>query len=177
MLAPWKKIYDKPRQRIKKQRHHFTYRGLYSQRNGFSNSHVWMWELAHKEGWVIKNWCFRTVVLEKTWESLGGQVNPKGNQSWIIHWKDWCWNWSSNTLATSCKELTHWKRPWCWESWGQEEKGATEDEMVEWHHWLNEHEFEQILGDSEGQGSLACCSPWVPKELDTTYQLNNSNNT
>ena len=83
-------------------------------------------------------------------------------------WKSWCWNWSSNTLATWCQGPTHWKRPWCWEDWRQEEKWATEDEMVEWHYWLNGHEFEQTLGDSEGQGSLACCSPWDHKKSDTT---------
>ena len=73
----------------------------------------------HKEGWALKNWCLRTVVLEKTLESSLNckeiKLNPKGNQPWIIHWKDWCWSWSSNTLATWCEELTHWKRPWCWE--------------------------------------------------------------
>ena len=84
----------------------------------FSSSHVWMWELDHKEGWVPKNWCLRTVVLEKTLESpLHSKeikpVNPKGNQPWF--WKDWCWSWSSNTLATWCEELTQWERLWCWE--------------------------------------------------------------
>ena len=93
-----------------------------------------------------------------------------------IHWKDWSLNWSSNTLATWCEELTHWKRSWCWKDWGQEEKGATEDEMVGWYHWLNGYEFEQTLGDSEGQGSLAYCSPWGCKELNMTWQLNNHNN-
>ena len=74
-----------------------------------------------KEGWVPKKWCFQTVVLKKTLESPLdckeiNPVNPKGNQAWIfIHWKDWCWSWSSNTLATCCKEQTHYKRPWCWE--------------------------------------------------------------
>ena len=72
-----------------------------------------------KEGWVPKNWCFRTVVLEKTLESPldSKEIKPikcKGNQPWILYWKDWCWSWSSNTLATWCKGLTHWKRPWCW---------------------------------------------------------------
>ena len=60
-----------------------------------------------------------------------------------IHWKDWCWSWNSKTLAIWCEELTHLKRPWCWEDWRQEEKGTTEDEMVVWHHRLNGHEFEQ----------------------------------
>ena len=89
MLAPWKNSYDKPRQHIKKQKHHFTDRGPYSQSYGFSSSHVQMWELDHKEGWVPMNRCFRTVVLEKTLESpLDSKeikpVNPKGNQSWIF---------------------------------------------------------------------------------------------
>ena len=82
--------------------------------------HVWMWELDYKETWAPKNWCFWTVVLEKTLESpLDSKeiqpVYPKGNQSWIFIGRTWCWSWSSNTLATWCEELTHWKRPWCWE--------------------------------------------------------------
>ena len=96
-LQPWKikdassleKSYDKPRWRIKKQRHHFANKGLSSQSYDFSSSHVWMWELDHKEGWAPKNWCFQTVVLEKTLESpLDSKeikpVNRKGNQSWIF---------------------------------------------------------------------------------------------
>ena len=81
-------------------------------------------------------------------------------------WKDWCW--SSNTLATWCKEPTHWKRPWCWER----QKGITEDEMVGWHHWLNGHKFEQALRDGEGQGSLSCCSPsWLSDWTTTTTKV------
>ena len=119
MLAPWKKSYDKPRQHIKKQRYHFANNSPYNQSYGFSSSHLWIWELDHKEGWVPKNWCFWTVVLEKTLEcplDCKGikPVSPKGNQL-NFHWKDWCWSWSSNTLATWCEEPTHWKRPWCWE--------------------------------------------------------------
>ena len=77
--------------------------------------HIWLWNLDHKEGWVLKNWCFWTVVLEKTLESPLDckeikPVNPKGNQL-NIHWQDWCWSWSSNTLATWWEDLTHWKRP------------------------------------------------------------------
>ena len=83
-----------------------------------------MWELDHQESWVPKNWCVRTVVLERIPESSLDckeikAVNPKGNHSYslegLIHWKDWCWSWNSNTLATSWEELTHWERPWCWE--------------------------------------------------------------
>ena len=88
-LAPWKVSYDKPRQHVKKQRHHFADKGPYSQSYGFSHSHVQMWKLDHKEGWVPKNWCFRTVVLEKTLESpLDSQeikpVKPKENKPWIF---------------------------------------------------------------------------------------------
>ena len=92
-------------------------KGPSSQGYGFSSSHVWMWELDYKESWGPKNWCFWTVVLEKTLESRLDykeiqSVNPKVRN---IHWKDWCWSWNSNTLTTWCEELTHWKRPWCWE--------------------------------------------------------------
>ena len=102
-LAPWKKSYDQRRELMKKQRHSFANKGPSSQSYGFSSSHVRMWELDYKESWVPKNWCFWTVVLEKTQKSV---LN--------IHWKDWCRSWSSNTLATWCEELTHLKRPWCW---------------------------------------------------------------
>ena len=84
----------------------------------FSSSHLWMWELDYKERWAPKNWCFWTVVLETLESPLDCKeikpVNPKGNIHWNIHWKNWCWSWNSN-LATWCKELTHWKRPWCGE--------------------------------------------------------------
>ena len=125
MLAPWKKSYDQPRQYVKKQRHYFTNKGLSSQSYGFSSSHVWMWELDYKESWELKNWCFWTMVLEKTLENPLDckEIQPvKGNQSCFLkeispeyHWKDWCWSWNSNTLATWCEELTHLKRPWRWE--------------------------------------------------------------
>ena len=89
MLGPWKKSYDQPRQHIKKQRQHFANKGLSSQGYGFSSSHVWMWELDYKESWVQKNWCFWTVVLEKTLESPLDckeiqPVHPKGDQSWVF---------------------------------------------------------------------------------------------
>ena len=88
-LGPWKKSYDKPRQHIKKQRHHFANKSLSSQSFGFSSSHAWMWELDHKEGWALKNWCFWTGVLEKTVECpLDSKeiksVNTKGNQPWTL---------------------------------------------------------------------------------------------
>ena len=89
-----------------------------------------------------------------------------------MHGKEWCWSWSSNTLATWCKGPLHWKRLWCWERLKAQGEGVTEDEMVGRHHRSNGHEFEQILGDSEGQGSLAFCSPWGRKESDMTWLLN-----
>ena len=163
MLAPWKKSYDQPRQYIEKQRHHFANKGPSSQSYGFSSGHVWMWQLDHKESWAPKNCCFLTVVLEKTFESPLDckeikPVHPNGNQSWIfirrtdaeaetpILWPPDVKNWLIRKDPDAGKD-------WRWE------KGATEDEMVGWHHQLNGLEFEHTLGDSEGQGSLVCCSP------------------
>ena len=119
MLTPLKKSYDQPRQHIKKQRHYFANKGLSSQSFGFSSSHVQMWELDYKESWALKNWCFWTVVLEKTLESLLDRkeiqpVHPKGDQSWVFSGRIDA-EADSNILATWCEELTHWKRPWFWE--------------------------------------------------------------
>ena len=142
MLVLWKKSCDQPRQHIKKQRHPFANKGLYSQSHGFFSSHEWIWELDHEEGWALK----KTGAGEDSWESLGlqgDQTSQSQKKSTLnIHWKGWCC--SSNTLATGCKELTHWKSPWAGKDWRQEEKGMAEDKMVGWHHGLNEHEFEQI---------------------------------
>ena len=166
------KLYDQPRQHIKKQRHFFANKGLSSQSYGFSSSHVWMWELDCKESWAPKNWCFWTVVLEKILESPLDckeiqPVHPKGNQSWIligridaktpILWPPDVKNWLIWKDSDAGKN-------WRWE------KGTTEDEMVGWHHRLDGHEFEKALGD--GQGSLACCSPRGHIESETTEQLN-----
>ena len=175
VLPPWKKSYDKSRQCIKKQRHHCADTSPYSQSYGFSSSHVRMWELSRKEGWEPKNWCFPTVVLVKTFESpLDSKeikpVNPSQSRKSTlnIHWKDWCWSWSSNTLATWCEEPTHWKRTWCWERL----KAGGEGDDRGWDGWMasptNERESEQTLGNSEEQGSLECCSPWGRKESDMT---------
>ena len=91
-----------------------------SQGYGFSSSHVWMWELDCEESWVPKNWCFWSVVLEKTPESPLDckeiqPVHSEGDQPWVFFGGNDVWSWSSSTLATLCEELTHWKRPWCWE--------------------------------------------------------------
>ena len=162
---------------IPKARHYFTNKSLSSQSYIFSSSHVWMWALDYKESWALKNWCFSTVVLEKTLESPLDckeiqPVHPKGDQSLNIHWKDWCWSWNSNTLTTWYEELTHWKRPDAGKDWRQEEKGTTEDKMVGWHHQCDGRESEQALGVGDGQGGLACCSPRGHKESDTTEWLN-----
>ena len=163
MLAPWKKSYGKSRQHIKKQRHHFANKGAYSQSHGFSSSHVNMWESDHKEGWALKNWCFQTVLLEKTLESPLDikeikLVNPKGNQPWIFIGRTDAEAPILDDLML--RTISFEKTLMAGEYWGQDEKWATENETVAWHHWLNGHECEQTLGDSEGQGSLACCSPW-----------------
>ena len=179
MLAPWKESYDQPRQHIKKQTYYFTNKGLSSQSYGFSSSHVWMWELVHKESWVPKNWCFQTMVLvlEKTLESPLNckeikPVNPKGNQSWIFTGRTDAEAEAPIVWLPDEKSQLIRKDPNAGKDWRQEEKGTTEDEMVGWHHWLNGDEFEQALGVGVGQGSLACCSPWGLKKLDTTEQLN-----
>ena len=121
-----------------------TNKGPSSQSYGFSSSHEWMWELDHKESWAPKNWCFWTVVLEKTLKSPW--TSRRSNQSILKEispeYQDWCWSWNSKPLVTWCKELTHWKSPWCWERLRWEEKGMTEDEVVGWHHRHDRHEFE-----------------------------------
>ena len=170
-LVPWKKSYDHPRQHTKKQRRYFD-KGPYSQSYDFSCTHVWMWELDHKEGWVLKNWCFWTVVLEKTLESPSDNkeikpVDPKGNQSWIFIGRTNAEVESPIIWPTDAKSQLIRKDTDAGKDWRQEEQGMTEDEMVGWHHPLDGHEFEQTLGVGEGQGSLACCSPCGCKESDT----------
>ena len=143
----WK--YDKARQCIKKQRHHFANKGLYSQSHGFP-SHIQMWELDHK-GWVLKNWCFQTVVLEKTLESpleyakrSSLSVLKEINHEYFGYLM-----WRANSFGYSDAE----------KDWRQE-KGTTKDEMFGWHHQLNGHKSEKTPRDNEGQGSLAYCNPW-----------------
>ena len=136
MLAPWKKSYDQARQHIKKQRHYFANKGPCSQSYGFSSSYVWIWELDYKESWVPKNWCFWTVVFEKTLESPFNSkkikpVNPRKSVL-NIHWKDRCWSWNFSTLATWCKKLTHWKIPWFWERL----KAGGEGDDRGWDGWM-----------------------------------------
>ena len=177
MLVPWKKNYDQSRQHIKKQRHDFANKDPSSQSYGFSCGHVWMWELDYKESWVPKNWCFWTVVLEKTLEGPLDckeiqPVHPKGNQSSILIGRTDAEAEAPILWPAGAKSWFIWKDPDVGKDWGQEEKGTTEDEMVGWHHQLNEHGFEWAPGVGNGQGGLACCSPWGYKESDTTEWLN-----
>ena len=151
MLAAWKKSYHQPRQHIKKQRHYFANQGPSSQSYGFPSSHVWIWELDYKESWALKNWCFWTVVLEKTLESpLDNKeikpVNPKGNQFWIFIGRTDAEAETPILCPPDAKNWLIWKDPDAGKDWRQAEKGMREDEMAGWHHWLDGHEFEYALG-------------------------------
>ena len=154
----------------------FTNKGPSSQRYGFSSSHVWMLELDHKERWVPKNWCFWTVVLEKTLENPLDckeiqPVHPKENQSWIFIERT---DAEAETPILWPPDAKNWKDPDAGKDRRWEEKGTTEDEIVGWHHWRNGLEFEQAAGSGDEQGSLACWSLWGCKEWNTTVQLNNN---
>ena len=138
---------------------------------GFSISHVSIRELNHKEAWALKNWCFWTVVLEKTLESSLDRkeikpVNPEGNQPWIF-----IGNTDAEASILWPLYVKSWlirKDPDAGKDWRQEDKGVTEDEIVGWHHWVYGHE------PGVGQGNLECCSPWGHKKMDMTERLNNS---
>ena len=170
-------------QHIKKQRHNFADKGVYSQSYGFSSNRVWMWELNHKESWALKNWCFWTVVLEMILERPLDckeiqPVNPKGNQFWIfigrteaeapILWPPNVKNWPTGKDPDNGKD------------WRQKEKGTTEDEMAGWRHQHDVHESERAPGVGDRERSLACCSRRGHKELDTLRdwtELNENENT
>ena len=135
MVTSWQESYGKPRQCVKKQRHHFAEKDPSSQGYGLFSSHVRMRKLDHKEVRALKNWCFWTVVLEKTLERPW--TARSASQSWRkstlnTHWKDWYWSWSCNTLATWCQQQTHWKRPWCWERL----KAGGEEGNRGWDRWM-----------------------------------------
>ena len=140
--------------------------------------YVWMWELDYKENWAPKEWCFWTVVLEKTLESPLEckeiqPAHPKGNRSWVFIGRTDVKAETPVFWPPDAKSWLIWKDPDVGKHWRREEKGTTEDEMVGWHHQLSGHEFEQAPRDSEGQGSLACCSPWGRKEPESTEGLKN----
>ena len=143
MLTPWKESYDQPRQYITKQRHYLVNKNPSSQGCG----HVWMWDLNYKESWVPKNWCFSTVVLEKTLESPLDckeiqPVHPKGDQSWVFIGRTDAEAESPILWLPHAKSWLIGKAPDAGKDWGQEEKGTTEDEIAGWHHRLNGHGFE-----------------------------------
>ena len=142
----WISICNKPRQHIKKQSHYFANKRSYSQSYGFSSSHVWMWGLDHKEGWVPNNWSFELWcwrrLLRAPWtarrsnESILKEINCEYSLEGLM-------------LMLKLQYFGHlmwrtdsWKDPDAGKDWRQEQKGTTEDEMVRWHHWLNGHEFE-----------------------------------
>ena len=144
-LTPWKESYDQPRRRIKKQRCYFANNSPSSQGHGFPGSHIWIWELDYKDSWAPKNWCFWTVMLEKTLESPldckeTQPVHPKGDQSWVFFERTNAKAETPILWSPEPKSWLIWKDPDARKIWRQE-KGTTEDEMVGWHHWLNGHEF------------------------------------
>ena len=162
---------------LKKQRHCFTNKGPSSQSTGFSRSHVWIWQLDYKENLVLKNWCFWTVVLEKTHKSPLDckeiqPVNPKGNQSWLFIGRTDAEAEAPILWPPDAENWLNGKNPDAGKDWRQEEKRMTEDEMVGWHHQLDGHQFEQTPEAGDGQGCLACCSPWGCKQLDMNEWLN-----
>ena len=143
----------------------------------FSNSHVWMWELDYKESWAPKNWCFWTVVLEKTLESPLDckeiqPVNPKGNQSWMFFERTDAEAETPILWPPDAKSWLIWKDPDAVKDWGQKEKGTTEGDMVGLYHRLNGHGLWWTLGVDVGQGGLVCCGSWGCKELDMTEPVN-----
>ena len=122
----------KLRPHIKKQRHRFVHKGLSSQGYGFSSSHVWMWQLDCEESWAPKNWCFWTVVLEKTLESPLDckeiqPVHPKGDKSWVFIGRTDVEAKAAILWLADVKSWLIWKDPDAGKDWGQEEKGTTED--------------------------------------------------
>ena len=175
MLAPWKKNNGKPRQCIKKQRHLFADKGPYSQNYGFSSSHAWMWEFDHKEGWALKNWCFWTVVLEKTLESpLDSKeikpVNLKGNQPWIFIGRTHFETETSILWPSDEKCWLNGKDSDVGKAWRQE-KGKTQDEMVGLHHQPNMSlsKLQEMVKDKEtwcaaSVGSQRARQDWVTEQ-------------
>ena len=138
---------------MKKLRHYFADKGLHSQSYDFSSCHLHMWELGHEEGWVLKNWCFWTVMLKKTWETLDCMklklVNPEGNQLWIFIGRTDAKAEAPILWPADVKRRLIGKDPGGGKDWGCGEKGVTDDEIVGWHHQQNGHEFEQTLLDGE----------------------------
>ena len=163
--------YAKPRQCIKKQRHHFANTGPQGQSYGFSRSHVYIYEswtlkkAEHQRIDVFELWCWRRLLrvpwtARRSNQSILKEISPEYSLEWLML--------KLKLQYFGHKQQLIGKYPDAGKDWGQEEKGVTEDEIVGWHHWLNGHEFEQTRGDSEGQVSQTCCSSWGCKDSDTT---------
>ena len=179
MFPPWKKSYDQPREHIK-QKHYFSNKGPYSQSFGFSGSHVWMWELDHKEGWAPNNSCFWTVVLEKTLESPLDckeikAVNPKGNQYWIFIGRIDVEAEAPILWPPDSKSLLIRKDPDDGKDWRQEGRGTTEDEMVGWHHRLKGHEIWASFRWWWGTGKPGVLPSMGSQRVGHNKWLNNNN--
>ena len=159
-----------------------NHKGPYSQSYGFSSSQVQMWELDHKEGWVPKNWRFRTVVLERTLENPLDckeikPVNPRGNQPWKFTGRTDTEAEAPILWPPDAKSWLTGKDPDAGKDWEQEEKGATEEEIVGWPHQLNGHEFDHALGVDEGQGAWHAAVHGVTKsQIELSNWTNNNNN-
>ena len=182
MVASWQESYDNPRQCVKKQRHHFANESAYSQ--GYSLLVVMYgcesWTIKKAECWrtdVFKPWCWRRLLrvpwtARRSNQSILKEINPEYSFGGLML------KLKLQIFGCLVQELTHWTSesnfPNSGKEWRQKEKRATENEMGGWHHWFNGHELGQTMGDGEGQGSLACCSPWSHEELDMTWWLNNN---
>ena len=174
--TPWKETYDQPRQHIEKQRHYFANKGPSSQGYGFSSGHVWMWELDHKESWVLKTdafelWCWRRLlrapwIARRSNQSILKEISPGYSlEGLMLKLKLQNFGHLMQRADSLEKTLRLGKIE------GRRRKGTTEDEIVQWHHWLNGHGIGWTPGAGDGQGGLACCGSWRRKESDTTEQL------
>ena len=170
-LVEMQEKYDQPRQHIKKQRHYFAKKGPSSWSYGFSSSHVWMWELDHKESWAPKNWHFFAVVLEKTLESPLDckeikPVNPKGNQSWIFNRRTDAVAETSILWPPDGKNWPIWKDPDAGKAWRWKEKGTTENEMFDGFTDSTDMSLSKLW--EIVKGSVVCWSPLACRESDMT---------
>ena len=179
MIASCQESNDKPRQCVEKQRCYSANKSPYSQGYGLPSGHAWLWELDCKDNGVLKSWCFRTMGLEKTLESLLGK-KARSDQSVL---REISPVYSLEGLMLKLQYFSCDVNSWligkvfdAGKDWGQKEKRASEDEMAGWHHQCNGHELGQSSGDGGGQGSLSCCSPLGCKELDTAGWLNSDSN-
>jgi len=155
-------------------RHSFGNRVLSSQSYSFSSSQYVCesWTIKKTECQIIGAFelqCWRRIS-RVPWTARSSNQQRKSVLN--FHWKDWCWSWSSSTLATHGKNWVIRKDPDAWKDWRQEEKETTENEMIGWYHQLDGHEYEQVLEVGDILGSLVCCSPWGYRESNTTEQIN-----